>query len=75
MKKSTERILTSQVGSLPRPDDLIELNRARLAEGLSDEVAFQERLSAAVADVVAQQQQLGIDIPGDGSTAKPWAIG
>jgi len=52
MKKSTERIHTSHAGSLPRPDDLIELNRARLAEGFGDEAAFQERLRAAVMDVL-----------------------
>lgn len=70
MKKSTERIHTSHAGSLPRPDDLIELNRARLAEGFGDEAAFQERLRAAVMDVVTRQQELGIDIPGDGEYGK-----
>ena len=70
MKKSTERIHTSHAGSLPRPDDLIELNRARLAEGFGDDAAFQERLRAAVMDVVTRQQELGIDIPGDGEYGK-----
>jgi 5-methyltetrahydropteroyltriglutamate--homocysteine methyltransferase len=70
MKKSTERIHTSHAGSLPRPDDLNELNRARLAEGGGDEAAFQERLRTAVIDVVTRQQEMGIDIPGDGEHGK-----
>jgi 5-methyltetrahydropteroyltriglutamate--homocysteine methyltransferase len=37
MKTSTDRILTSHVGSLPRPDDLIEANRAREAGEATDE--------------------------------------
>ena len=64
------RILTTHAGSLPRPDELIELNRARQAGEASDERAYQERLRAAVADVVRRQVQLGIDIPGDGEYGK-----
>ncbi len=70
MKQSTDRIQTSHAGSLPRPDDLIDLNRARLAGRDSDEAAFQERLSAAVKEVVAQQKNAGIAIPGDGEYGK-----
>lgn len=70
MQKRTERIHTSHAGSLPRPDELIELNRARLTQHVGDEAAFQERLRAAVMDVVARQQHLGIDIPGDGEYGK-----
>src|SRR5579884_3767604 len=65
-----DRILTSHAGSLPRPEDLVELNRARRDEALggaaSDEAAFQERLSSAVAEVVARQRELGIDLVNDG---------
>ncbi len=70
MKTSSERILTTHVGSLPRPDDLIELNRARQAGESSDEVAYQVRLGAAVAEVVRRQQAAGIDIPNDGEYGK-----
>jgi len=60
------RILTSHAGSLPRPDDLVELNHA-LREGEEvDETAFAERLSRAVEEVVARQQEIGIDIVNDG---------
>jgi len=65
MKTSHEHILTSHVGSLPRPDALIEANRARDA-GDADEAMFQSTLSVAVWDVVRQQRELGIDVPGDG---------
>jgi len=66
MRVSSDHILTSHVGSLPRPDDLIEANRAREAGETTDEPAFQGKLQAAVCDVVRHQRELGIDIPGDG---------
>jgi 5-methyltetrahydropteroyltriglutamate--homocysteine methyltransferase len=52
MRMSRDHILTSQAGSLPRPDDLIEANRAREAGESKDERAFQATLAAAVVDVV-----------------------
>jgi 5-methyltetrahydropteroyltriglutamate--homocysteine methyltransferase len=69
MRTGADRILTSHAGSLPRPDELIEANRAREA-GAIDEHGFQEKLRAAVADVVRHQRDLGIDIPGDGEFGK-----
>jgi 5-methyltetrahydropteroyltriglutamate--homocysteine methyltransferase len=59
-------ILTSHAGSLPRPDDLIELNRRRLDEEAYDEAAFAAQLTAATADVVRRQQAAGIALPNDG---------
>src|SRR5579871_379737 len=70
MQGSSTRILTSHAGSLPRPDALIEANRARAAGETSDEAAFQAELNAAVVDTVKQQKALGIDIPGDGEYGK-----
>ena len=70
MQRSTERILTTHAGSLPRPDDLIELNRARQAGESRDERGYQARLGAAVGDVVRRQQAAGINIPGDGEYGK-----
>jgi 5-methyltetrahydropteroyltriglutamate--homocysteine methyltransferase len=70
MKGSHSRILTTHAGSLPRPDDLIELNRARQAGEASDERGYQERLGAAVEDVVRRQQAAGLDVPGDGEYGK-----
>jgi 5-methyltetrahydropteroyltriglutamate--homocysteine methyltransferase len=70
MRGSSTHILTSHAGSLPRPEALIEANRARTAGEASDEQAFQVQLRTAVIDVVEQQKQLGIDIPGDGEFGK-----
>jgi len=70
MRGSRERILTSHAGSLPRPDDLIDANRARESGGRTDEAAFQAQLRSAVGGVVRRQQELGIDVPGDGEFGK-----
>ncbi|HEX6775436.1 MAG TPA: cobalamin-independent methionine synthase II family protein [Methylomirabilota bacterium] len=70
MPGSRSRILTTQAGSLPRPDDLIELNRARQAGESTDEQTYQTRLGAAVVDVVRRQHAVGIDVPGDGEYGK-----
>jgi 5-methyltetrahydropteroyltriglutamate--homocysteine methyltransferase len=70
MRGSTDHILTSHVGSLPRPDELIAANRAREAGEAADEPAYQATLRGAVMDVVRRQHQLGIDVPGDGEFGK-----
>ncbi len=74
MQASQERIVTSHVGSLPRPDDLIEANHARETgaggkAGREDE-AFQALLSSSVSDIVKRQRQLGITVPNDGEFGK-----
>ena len=69
MQGSSQRILTSHAGSLPRPDDLIEANSRREA-GKVDEAAFQKKLTASVADVVRRQKEAGITVPGDGEYGK-----
>ena len=70
MRASSERILTSHAGSLPRSDELIEANRARETGDAGDEPIFQQKLRTAVGDVVRRQQEVGIDIPGDGEFGK-----
>ena len=70
MNASRDRILTSHAGSLPRPDDLIDANRARESGGASDEAGFQSRLRGAVTEVVRRQKDVGIAIPGDGEFGK-----
>ncbi len=70
MRSSSDRILTSHAGSLPRPDALIEANRTRAAGQGADENQFQEKLRSAVRDVVGRQKALGIDVPGDGEFGK-----
>ena len=73
MRRSDDHILTSHVGSLPRPDALIEANRTRDAGEMTDLGAFEATLRAAVADVVRCQRELGIDVPGDGEFGKSMA--
>jgi 5-methyltetrahydropteroyltriglutamate--homocysteine methyltransferase len=66
MRRSSERILTTHAGSLPRPADLIDFNRASLVGESPDEQAFQTRLREAVDAVVGRQLDLGIDVANDG---------
>jgi 5-methyltetrahydropteroyltriglutamate--homocysteine methyltransferase len=73
MRRSTDRILTSHVGSLPRPDALIAAYRARDAGEAIDPGRFEAILRAAVADAVRRQRAIGIDVPGDGEFGKAMA--
>ena len=61
MKTSASRILTTHVGSLPRPDDLMTLYRENAADAV-----LLPRLKAAVGEIVARQGELGIDVVNDG---------
>ncbi len=70
MRMSTDRILTSHSGSLPRPDELIEANLARETGATVDEQRFKEQLRSAVAEVLRRQQAVGVDIPNDGEFGK-----
>lgn len=70
MKRSTDRILTTHVGSLARPDDLLELTRAKLAGEPYDVTAFAARVRGSVAELVAKQVESGIDVVDDGEQSK-----
>src|SRR5688500_6217047 len=70
MKTSTDRILTTHVGSIPRPESIRELLRARLDGRPVDAEALAARVKGAVADVVRQQVESGIDIVSDGEMSK-----
>jgi 5-methyltetrahydropteroyltriglutamate--homocysteine methyltransferase len=70
MKTSSDHILTSHAGSLPRPDALIEAYRAREGGEAGNDRAIEEQLRTAVGDVVRRQRDLGIDVPGDGEYGK-----
>ena len=71
MKLSSDRILTTHVGSLPRPDDLFELMLSRMDGQPVDEKAYAERVRSAVLDCVRQQVSAGLDVVNDGEMAKP----
>jgi 5-methyltetrahydropteroyltriglutamate--homocysteine methyltransferase len=62
----SDRVLTSHAGSLPRPEDLVELNRKRGEGDGIDEESYQQQLSQAVADVVKRQREIGVDLVNDG---------
>jgi 5-methyltetrahydropteroyltriglutamate--homocysteine methyltransferase len=70
MKRSTERILTTHCGSLPRPKDLLDLMRARARGEPYDAAAYAARVREAVRDVVRQQVACGIDVITDGEQGK-----
>ena len=70
MKLSTDRILTTHAGSLPRPPDLLEMIRVQATGGEVDAEAFAARVRSAVADIVHQQVEAGIDVPNDGEQGK-----
>jgi len=71
MKTSTERILTTHTGSLPRPKPLIDLILNRETGGALDAKAFEAATAKAVDDVVARQVACGIDVVSDGEMSKP----
>jgi 5-methyltetrahydropteroyltriglutamate--homocysteine methyltransferase len=61
----TNRILTTHVGSLPRPETLLAAAHDRTVAG-KDEAVFEKELEGAVADVVRRQKELGVDLINDG---------
>jgi 5-methyltetrahydropteroyltriglutamate--homocysteine methyltransferase len=70
MKTSTDRILTTHVGSLPRSEAVVALLEARENRAPFDAAAFDREMRQAVADIVKRQVELGIDIVSDGETSK-----
>ena len=70
MKRSSNRILTTHVGSLPRPADLLEMNTAKVSGQPYDQTAWTARVKAAVAEVVRLQREAGVDIVNDGELSK-----
>lgn len=70
MRRSTERILTTHVGSLIRPQSVVDYLRAKQAGSAVDEGAYQATLASEVKEVVRHQKEVGIDIPSDGEFGK-----
>ena len=67
---TTDRILTTHVGSLPRPKDVTDLVFAQEAQVPIDDAGFDAVVAAAVDAVIARQKSVGIDIPSDGEMSK-----
>ena len=75
MRTSTDRILTTHVGSLVRPESIRALLRARLKGEAVDEAELAARVEEAVRDVVRRQAEVGIDIVSDGEMSKTSFLG
>ena len=71
MQRSTARILTTHVGSLPRPPDVVTFLFAQDGGEAYDQAAFDAALQRSVADVVKRQADAGIDVVSDGEMSKP----
>ena len=67
---SADRILTTHVGTLIRPSDLIFFHEKKLNAEPFDKTAYDACLERAVAEVVRQQAEIGIDIVSDGEFGK-----
>src|SRR6266508_463187 len=70
MQRSTDRILTTHTGSLPRPAQLVELLEARDQREARAQPEYQGRVSAAVQDAVGRQAETGIDVLTDGEMGR-----
>jgi 5-methyltetrahydropteroyltriglutamate--homocysteine methyltransferase len=70
MQRSTERILTTHVGSLIRPPQLLEFLRAKQKGEPFDQYAYEACMTGSVAEVVRRQAQAGVDVISDGEFGK-----
>ena len=71
MMRSEKRILTTHTGSLPRPEDVLEMMRASEGGRPFDRAALQARIREAVGEAVHRQIETGIDLVNDGEMSKP----
>jgi 5-methyltetrahydropteroyltriglutamate--homocysteine methyltransferase len=71
MRIDQDRILTTHVGSLPRPKALLDLMKAKFENAAIDSDQFEAEVRAAVAECVRKQAETGIDILTDGEQSKP----
>lgn len=71
MKRSTGRILTTHVGSLVRPPEIIAAVKARALHRPYDPEALARDVRRGVAEVVRRQAEVGIDVVSDGELGKP----
>jgi len=70
VKRSTDQILTTHTGSLPRPKDLLRLLQDREEGRVSDEAALAGRTRSAVLDVVKKQRETGLAVVNDGEQGR-----
>jgi 5-methyltetrahydropteroyltriglutamate--homocysteine methyltransferase len=70
VKRSTDRILTTHTGSLPRPKDLLGLLRDREEGRPIAEATLRDRTRSAVLDVVKKQRESGLSVVNDGEQGR-----
>ena len=70
MKRSTDRILTTHTGSLPRPRDLLALLQEREEGRLRGEAVLHDRTRSAVLDIVRKQAETGLSVINDGEQGR-----
>jgi 5-methyltetrahydropteroyltriglutamate--homocysteine methyltransferase len=70
MQLSTDRIITTHAGSLPRPEDVTQMLFDVLDEKEIDQGALDARVREAIKDIVARQREIGIDVVSDGEVGK-----
>src|SRR5258705_5732504 len=70
MKRSTDRILTTHTGSLPRPPDLVQTVEGHDQRELRANPVFESQVKRAITDVVLKQTQVGINVINDGEMSK-----
>lgn len=75
MKSSTDRIITTHAGSLPRPPELLKLIRAKAAGQPYDEKALAAEVTRSVETIAKRQADLGLDVISDGEMSKPSFLG
>jgi 5-methyltetrahydropteroyltriglutamate--homocysteine methyltransferase len=71
MKTSTDRIITTHAGSLPRPPELLKLVKAKVAGERVNENEFESEVKKAVDQCVKRQGDIGLDVITDGEMSKP----
>jgi 5-methyltetrahydropteroyltriglutamate--homocysteine methyltransferase len=71
MKRSNDRIITTHVGSLVRPNDLVSMVQARVNGEPHDAAALNARIKETVTAIVKRQAEIGIDVINDGEFGKP----
>jgi 5-methyltetrahydropteroyltriglutamate--homocysteine methyltransferase len=71
MPRSSDHIVTTHAGSLPRPDDVVELIWSGIEGQEVDQAALDERLDRAVPEIVQKQRDAGVEVVSDGELSKP----
>jgi 5-methyltetrahydropteroyltriglutamate--homocysteine methyltransferase len=70
MRRSTDRILTTHVGSMPRPQSLVDVLLRKDHGEAYDPAEYERVIRDAVAAVVKRQVEAGVDVPSDGEASK-----